>query len=345
MKGVNIGKSLVQRMNKQLQEYKDKDKSGKEMLMEETKRRILKNGQKNKLSLPSRKSQEDACQASIMTVNWRKVNAGDRSAKLKKARQGDINKVSNGAIVFTKNRPMAFLPRRATKWAAGYDVSPSDKRMTVLEAHKMTELALGWSMRMPKEKYATLTLRSGFHRRHPQLTVVGGVIDSDYEGEVRMMLMNHGDDDIKLMRGFEFAQLLISETRDYTIYERDFDNDEEEAVKTVQIFAERKNWEESKSASETMEYQFDSQQQRADIYGMETELHDLKEVSAEEMMSDQELLSAVEEHDFQEASQSVLKKRLQMECQCKEPIHVIDDDSQLLFAECGRCGYIVREMR
>lgn len=321
MKNVNIGKSLVQRMNKQVQEWKDKSK--------------------NKLSLPSRKSQEEACQASIMTANWRKVNAGDRSAKLKKARQGDIDKVSKGAIVFTKKRPMTFLPRRATRNAAGYDVSPCAQRMTVLKGRKMTELPLGWSVRMPSTCYGTLALRSGFHKRHPQLTIVGGVIDSDYEGEVRMMLMNHGSDDIKLMRGFEFAQLLINKRPVLDVYQRDFDNDEEEAVKTVQVFQEREDWEQSKSASEAMEYQLDSQQQRADIYGMETELYDIQEVSAEEMMSDQELLSAVEEYEFQDKSEKRTKKKKtppQKWCNCdvgmQDFIHRQNGEPV-----CGNCDY------
>lgn len=323
-KNVNIGKSLVQRMNKQVQDSKKT---------------------KNKLRLPGPKiaamsvEEEKKWREGMMTKNWQRVNAGDRSAKLKKARQGDIDKVSHGcAVVFTKKRPMVFLPRRATKYAAGYDVSPCAQRMTVLRGHKMTEMPLGWSVRMPKDCYGTLALRSGFHKRHPQLTIVGGVIDSDYEGEVRMMLMNHGADDIKLMRGFEFAQLLITKnaTLSFDVYERDFDNDEEEAVKTVQVFQERQDWEESKSASETMEYQLDSQQQRADIYGMETELYEIQEVSAEEMMSDQELLAAVEEYEFQDKPKQ--KTPPQKWCNCdvgmQDFIHRQNGEPV-----CGNCDY------
>jgi dUTP pyrophosphatase len=327
MQNVNIGKSLVQRMNKQVQDSKEKLKS--------------------KLRLPTRKiaamsvDEEKKWREGMMTKNWQRVNAGDRSAKLKKARQGDIVKVSNGGIVFTKKRPMVFLPRRATKYAAGYDVSPCAQRMTVLKGRKMTEMPLGWSVRMPKDCYGILALRSGFHKRHPQLTIVGGVIDSDYEGEVRMMLMNHGTDDIKLMRGFEFAQLLINKRTVLDVYERDFDNDDEEAVKRVQVFPERQDWEESKSASETMEYQFDSQQQRADIYGMETELYEIQEVSAEDMMSDQELLGAVEEYEFQEKPKSQKKKKEappQKWCNCdvgmQDFIHRQNGEPV-----CGNCDY------
>jgi dUTP pyrophosphatase len=320
MKNVNIGKSLVQRMNKQVQEWKDKTKKIGAMSKEEEKK--WRDG--------------------MLSKNWQRVNAGDRSAKLKKARQGDIDKVSKGGIVFTKRRPMVFLPRRATKCAAGYDVSPCAQRMTVLKGHKMTEMSLGWSVRMPQDCYGTLALRSGFHKRHPQLTIVGGVIDSDYEGEVRMMLMNHGSEDIKLMRGYEFAQLLINKRTVLDVYERDFDNDDEEAVKTVQVFQERKDWEESKSASETMEYQFDSQQQRADIYGMETELYDIQEVSAEEMMSDQELLGAVEQYEFQDKPTTSKKKEKlphpQRWCNCdvgmQDFIH-----RQNGRPVCGNCDY------
>jgi dUTP pyrophosphatase len=377
MKGVNIGKSLVQRMNKQVQEWKKKSENDKVLKQAEV--RTLKNGQKNKLSLPSRKSQEEACQASIMTVNWRKVNAGDRSAKLKKSRDGDMKKRQD-RVLFKSTSVVSFLPKKSTKYAAGYDVSTSQHRITILKGHQMTEVPLGWSVLMPTNCYGTLALRSGFHRRHPHLAVIGGIIDADYSGEVRMMLMNHGDEDVKVYRGHEFAQIVIAQIPQVPVYERNFDNDEQEATVQKTPFQVRADWKESKDASEAMEYQFDTQQQRADIYGMETELH---EVSAEEMMSDQELLSAVEEYEFQDASPSIITRappqkwcncdvgqqdvvRLsknrrvcgncdydiepsefakvadwQMECTCKEPIHVIDEDTQLLIVECGRCNYII----
>jgi dUTP pyrophosphatase len=357
----NIGKSLVQRMNKQVADWR---KTENDKVLKEAEVRTLKNGKKNKLSLPSRKSQEDACQASIMSVNWRKVNAANRVKRLKNARDGDLKKRQD-RILFKSESILTFLPKRSTKYAAGYDVSTTQHRITILEGHKMTEVALGWSVLMPTNCYGTLALRSGFHKRHPHLTVVGGVIDADYTGEVRMMLMNHGDEDVKIYRGHEFAQLVIAQIPQVQIYEREFGNDEGESTLQKTPFQVRADWKESKDASEAMEYQMDTQQQRADIYGMETELMPL---DSEKLMSDQDLLTAVEEYEFaatpmtnkpappQEWCECDVSQQDPVDvkeidyaicancdykirqCDCPEPLHVIESQSQLIDSKCGRCG-------
>lgn len=333
MRGVNIGKSLVQRMNKQLQEYKDKSATN-DKILKKAEVRTLNNGQRNKLSLPSRKSQEDACQASIKTANWRKVNAGDRSAKLKKAKDGDMKKRQD-RILFKSTSMLSFLPKKSTKYAAGYDVSTSQHRITILEGHKMTEVPLGWSVLMPTNCYGTLALRSGFHKRHPHLTVVGGIIDADYSGEVRMMLMNHGDEDVKIYRGHEFAQLVIAQMPQVPVYERDYDNDEKEATVQKTPFQVRADWKESKDESAAMEYQFDSQQQRADIYGHEVEL---QELSAYDMMDDQELLAAVEEEEFQQ--ETIVRRPAQQGpfCNCDPGQGAVSTEDRGPYYDCMNCN-------
>ena len=131
MKGVNIGKSLVQRMNKQVQEWKDKQVAAaatealaaeNNQVLKKAEVRTLKNGKKNKLSLPSSKSQEDTCQKNILTVNWRKVNAAGRAKRLKSARDGDLKKRQD-RVLFKSESILTFLPKKSTKYAAGYDVS------------------------------------------------------------------------------------------------------------------------------------------------------------------------------------------------------------------------------
>ena len=50
--------------------------------------------------------------------------------------------------------------------------------------------------------------RSGLAVRHG-LDTLAGVIDSDYRGEVRVVLVNHGRDPVTLARGDRIAQLLV----------------------------------------------------------------------------------------------------------------------------------------
>lgn len=61
------------------------------------------------------------------------------------------------------------------------------------------------------EGYAGLVLpRSGHARRHGIGVVNGpGLIDSGYRGEISVLLINHGDQEVKFGRGDRIAQLAI----------------------------------------------------------------------------------------------------------------------------------------
>ena len=61
------------------------------------------------------------------------------------------------------------------------------------------------------EGYAGLVLpRSGHARRHGIGVVNGpGLVDSGYRGEISVLLINHGDEDVKFGRGDRIAQLSI----------------------------------------------------------------------------------------------------------------------------------------
>jgi dUTP pyrophosphatase len=314
MKTVNIGKSLVQRMNKQVQEWKDKT-----------------------LSLPTRKSQEEACaKQGTLTDNWAKVTASDRSVKVKRAHAKDL-KARQTRVLFTEVHKNAVLPKKKTKYAAGYDITANGLPVQMLPGHKLTEVSLGWKMLMPKNCFATLALRSGFHKRHPHLTVVGGIIDADYNGQVRLMLMNHGDQDVMLYKGLVFAQVVIAKMPQLEVYERVYDNDEMLPTRQQEDFAERRDWEESKQTSAAAEedqvpYMQDSQQQRADIYG--GDYMDLEEVFDEEMMSDQDLLAAVEEKE-----ETIVRRPAQQGpfCQCDAGQGAVSASDRGPYYDCINC--------
>jgi dUTP pyrophosphatase len=50
--------------------------------------------------------------------------------------------------------------------------------------------------------------RSGLALRHG-IDTLAGVIDSDYRGEVRVVLVNHGEEPFRVSRGDRVAQLLV----------------------------------------------------------------------------------------------------------------------------------------
>eukprot|EP00973_Karenia_brevis_P022048 3032158-Karenia_brevis.AAC.1 len=63
-------------------------------------------------------------------------------------------------------------------------------------------------MATPEGTYARLAPRSGFAARH-KLAVDGGVVDSDYCGEVAVLLTNHSDENFEVTIGDYIAQVVI----------------------------------------------------------------------------------------------------------------------------------------
>ena len=66
-------------------------------------------------------------------------------------------------------------------------------------------------MELPRGTEAQVRPRSGLSARHG-ITVLNapGTIDAGYRGEVKVILINHGDNDFEITAGMRIAQLVIS---------------------------------------------------------------------------------------------------------------------------------------
>ena len=84
------------------------------------------------------------------------------------------------------------LPTKATSGAACYDVY-ARQDLWISPGHTAL-VPLGFSIQLPEDRAALILPRSGMAYKH-RVTVLNapGVIDSDYRGECKALLMNHGD--------------------------------------------------------------------------------------------------------------------------------------------------------
>lgn len=101
------------------------------------------------------------------------------------------------------------LPAYATDGAAGMDVvSAEDVTIAPGARHAV---ATGLSMAIPHGYEIQVRPRSGLAFKHG-ITVPNtpGTIDSDYRGELKVLLINHGDDDFAIARGDRVAQLVLA---------------------------------------------------------------------------------------------------------------------------------------
>lgn len=102
--------------------------------------------------------------------------------------------------------PLAVLPTRASRGAAGYDLSSSGHY--VVKARSRELVKTGLCMAVPEGTYGRIAPRSGLTWKNG-LDVGAGVIDSDYRGEVGVILFNHSDQDFKIAPGDRIAQLVV----------------------------------------------------------------------------------------------------------------------------------------
>ena len=102
--------------------------------------------------------------------------------------------------------PGARLPVRATDGAAGYDIAAAVA--TLVPARGKERVLTGLEMALPRGVYGRVAPRSGLAWKC-HIDVGGGVIDSDYRGEVGVILFNHSNDDLKIEVGDKVAQLIL----------------------------------------------------------------------------------------------------------------------------------------
>lgn len=103
------------------------------------------------------------------------------------------------------------LPSYATPGAAGLDLRAALTEPLTLKAGERGAVPTGLKMAIPVGYEGCVRPRSGLAMKHGlTLTNSPGTIDSDYRGEVKILMINLGQEPVVLKRGDRIAQLLIS---------------------------------------------------------------------------------------------------------------------------------------
>jgi dUTP pyrophosphatase len=112
-----------------------------------------------------------------------------------------IMRLANGADL--------ALPSYATQGAAGMDLRSAET--LTIKPHARALVATGIAVALPLGFEAQVRPRSGLAVKHG-VTVLNapGTIDCDYRGEIKVPLINHGDEDFVIARGDRIAQMVIA---------------------------------------------------------------------------------------------------------------------------------------
>ena len=113
-------------------------------------------------------------------------------------------------VPFIKLHPDAVMPTYGSRHAAGADLYALAETEIPIPAGKTVFVSTGIAMEIPEGFVGLVFARSsmGAKRNLAPANKVG-VIDSDYRGEIKVVLHNHGDTDQVVMSGERIAQLAI----------------------------------------------------------------------------------------------------------------------------------------
>jgi dUTP pyrophosphatase len=101
------------------------------------------------------------------------------------------------------------MPAYATAGAAGMDICAAEN--LTLRAGKRHAVATGFAFAIPDGYEVQVRPRSGLALKHV-ITCLNtpGTIDSDYRGEVKVILANLGDEDFVISTGDRIAQIVVA---------------------------------------------------------------------------------------------------------------------------------------
>jgi dUTP pyrophosphatase len=125
------------------------------------------------------------------------------------------------------------LPAYETAGAAGMDLRaalPENAPLTVAPG-KRALVPTGLVLEIPDGYEGQVRPRSGLAFKHG-ITCLNtpGTIDSDYRGEVKVLLVNLGDDDFTVTRGMRIAQIVFAPVARAAIEERSLSDATERGV-------------------------------------------------------------------------------------------------------------------
>src|SRR5579864_9258611 len=103
------------------------------------------------------------------------------------------------------------LPSYATDGAAGLDLLAAVDADLALAPGAYAAVPCGIAVALPEGFEAQVRPRSGLALHHG-ITVLNtpGTVDSDYRGEVKAILVNHGRQPFRISRGMKIAQMIIA---------------------------------------------------------------------------------------------------------------------------------------
>jgi len=125
-------------------------------------------------------------------------------------------------VKFKKLHPNAIIPKQATPGSSGFDVClfNENPRGLSLRPNNVALAKTGLSVEVPKGYEIQVRSRSGMALKESVFVLNSpGTLDSDYRGEIGVILYNLSEDDRAFINGERIAQLVVCQVPEVEIEE------------------------------------------------------------------------------------------------------------------------------
>lgn len=114
-------------------------------------------------------------------------------------------------VLIKRLSPSVQLPSYKTNGASGMDLMAFIEKPIELEPGKSCLVPTGLSVAFPEEYEIQIRPRSGLAAKN-NITVLNtpGTIDSDYRGELKIILFNHGNENFQINNSDRIAQMILT---------------------------------------------------------------------------------------------------------------------------------------
>jgi dUTP pyrophosphatase len=111
-----------------------------------------------------------------------------------------------------------FLPERSTEGSSGWDLMAAVHVDVVIHPMERAIVPTGIALSIPRGTEGQVRPRSGLALNYG-VTIVNapGTIDSDYRGEIKVILINFGKEKYTVKRGDRVAQIVFSKVQEVTV--------------------------------------------------------------------------------------------------------------------------------
>ena len=113
-------------------------------------------------------------------------------------------------VLIKKLNPKAKLPKYKTEGSSGMDLMALIEKPIKIKPQSSALISTGLSIAIPEDTEVQIRPRSGLAAKS-SISVLNtpGTIDSDYRGEIKIILFNHGKEEFTVNNGDRIAQMIL----------------------------------------------------------------------------------------------------------------------------------------